>query len=96
MKVENTAKYYLRCFHIFSKTDIPCGDTVTELPGLIMSPDLNQDGLYDNFMYCKWTIESFDGLLVEFDIPFIRLYPREECYKLNNDELKVSIVFLGK
>ena len=62
------------------------------MKGLIKSPDFNQDGLYDDFMYCNWKILPVDGHLIEIDIPFIRLYPQDDCDVINNDELIVSIV----
>ena len=73
-------------------TDIPCGSSITDLSGLIKFPDFNQDGLYDNFMKCRWVIEAIEGQLINFEIPFVRLYPKKECLRWNNDELIVSIL----
>ena len=63
------------CVSFLSGMQIPCGSALTDLSGLLRSPDFDQDGYYDHNLDCNWTIVTEPGHVVlllaqeeEFDI----------------------------
>ena len=42
-----------------------CGQVLTDTSGLIVSPDLDEDGYYEMLTECSWIIEAADDELIE-------------------------------
>ena len=51
----------------------PCGGLLTEPTGLMKSPDLDQDGYYDNWVECFWTIRLDWRKIIELTIVSLKL-----------------------
>ena len=48
----------------FSELNHLCGTTLTNLTGVISSPDLDNDGEYENMMECSWIIKAVESHLI--------------------------------
>ena len=46
----------------------PCGGLLTRASGRITSPDLDEDGYYDDWVECFWTIRADNYKIIEITI----------------------------
>ena len=59
-----------------------CGQTLTNSSGLIVPPDLDDDGLYDIVTECSWIIEAAKDELIELKFLSMEI----EIYTEGTDE----------
>ena len=52
-------------------TAATCGGILTNKTGTIVSPDEDQDGIYDADMDCVWLIVAPEEMNVEFEFAFL-------------------------
>ena len=61
----NSIKHEHLCKIIyFSELNHLCGTTLTNLTGVISSPDLDNDGEYENMMECSWIIKAVESHVI--------------------------------
>ena len=63
----------------FISTGDPYSTLLTQESGWISAPDENNDGLYDNGLYCYWHVEGQKGETIKFEIVFSRLEDSTRC-----------------
>ena len=49
---------------IFSELSHLCGTTLTNLTGVIYSPDLDNNGEYENMIECYWIIKAVESHVI--------------------------------
>ena len=50
-----------------------CGHILTDNSGIIRSPDLDEDGYYDDMVECSWIIVAADNQLIELQVLAVSL-----------------------
>ena len=60
---------------------------MTKSSGWIASPDFDNDGEYDYYLNCYWTVLVKDTSVVVFQVLFVRIQFVDGCYQ---DFLEVS------
>ena len=58
-----------------------CGEKIQESSGVIVSPDSNDDGLYDNNVNCHWTITVADDHVIRYTFTYFEVEYSEDCDK---------------
>ena len=66
-----------------------CGGHLTSSPGQILSPDEDQDGIYDNNVDCTWTVIADEGSTIQYRITRLSILGSFHCYR---DKLEVGSV----
>ena len=69
----------------------PCGGILRATTGIIHSPDIDRDGLYDHSSNCEWYILAGQQQVVELNVHIIKIETTNEC---RYDYLKVRVYFL--
>ena len=57
-----------------------CGQILTDNFGSIRSPDLDEDGYYDDMVECSWIIVAADNQMIELQFLAVSLE-----YSIDND-----------
>ena len=69
----------LTYFDEFISTGDPYSTLLTQESGWISAPDENNDGHYDNGLYCYWHVEGQKGEKIKFEIVYSRLEDSPGC-----------------
>ena len=73
---------------ILSETYKICEEVLRSRTGVIVSPDYDQDGLYDFNVDCLWIVEAPENHVIRFHIHYVKIEPTPRCGK---DVLMVHI-----
>ena len=66
---------------LYSESFEVCGDKIHEPSGVIVSPDRNGDGYYDNNVNCHWTITVADDHVIRYALVHFDVEYSNECDK---------------
>ena len=69
----------LTYFDEFISTGESYSTLLTQESGWISAPDENNDGHYDNGLYCYWHVEGQKGERIKFEILYSRLEDSPGC-----------------
>ena len=72
-----------------------CGGIIVNNTGLIMSPDYNGDGMYDDYLACHWTIVVESKTFLHLFILELSVEDDSSC-KYDNLKVISSIVSKSK
>ena len=53
-----------------------CGNIFTSPSGVILSPDLDENGFYDDMVECSWIIKASDKQIINLRFVYLRLEDR--------------------
>ena len=53
-----------------------CGKILTSPSGIILSPDLDENGSYDDMVECSWIIKASDKQIINLKFVYLRLEDR--------------------
>ena len=67
------------CIFWISATNKVCNETLTSSSGWIASPDFDDDGYYDHYLNCFWTVHVKDNDVVFFQVLFVQIQYAEGC-----------------
>ena len=67
--------------------DVECGGYLNSIQGDISLRDVDQDGRYDNYVSCNWSVMAAKGHVILFKIFSMDIEPSANC---QYDYLKVS------
>ena len=71
----------LLCVSYFPESVDVCGEEIHEPSGVIVSPDSNGDGYYDNNVNCHWTIVVADDNVIRYAFIYFEVESSNNCDK---------------
>ena len=79
LSLSEKVSWGLTYFDEFISTGGPYSTLLTQESGWISAPEENNDGLYDNGLYCYWHVEGQKGEKIKFEIVYSRLEDSPRC-----------------
>ena len=69
------------CIPCFPESVEVCAKKIHEPSGVIVSPDSNGDGFYDNNVNCHWTITVDDDHVIRYAFIYFEVEYSDNCDK---------------
>ena len=70
-----------------------CGGVLRDLSGIIVAPDSDSDGRYDDNIYCYWKIVAAEGNVVRYRINYMIIESTENSIDCLDDFLSVRYIY---
>ena len=70
-----------------------CGGVLRDLSGIIVAPDSDSDGRYDDNIYCYWKIVAAEGNVVRYRINYMIIESTEDSITCLDDFLSVRYIY---